>query len=245
MAEDVFSSRPPASDAAGHTSRVRVLIVEDEAPLASTLERGLRVEGFDCDVVHDGAEGFHQASSATYGAVVLDLLLPSMNGFTICRQLRDAANWTPVLILTAKDGDYDLVEALECGADDYLTKPFSFVILAARLRALMRRGHTPRPPALEAGRLVLDPYTRLCVDGERNIHLTPRETSVLAALLRRHPGVVSKDDMLTEVWGPEFEGDANIIDVYVGHLRRKLADPGTSVSITNVRGIGFRIESLT
>jgi DNA-binding response OmpR family regulator len=221
---------------------MRLLIVEDEAPLAATLARGLSAEGFDCDVVYDGAEGLWQATAASYAAIVLDLLLPSMNGFTVCRQLRDAGNWTPVLILTAKDGEYDLAEALDCGADDFLSKPFSFVVLNARLRALIRRGNVPRPPALENGTLRLDPFTRSCTAGRDNIELTPREAAVLAVLMRRHPGIVGKDEMLTQVWGPEFHGDANIVDVYVGHLRRKLAAAHAGVRITNLRGLGFRTD---
>lgn len=221
---------------------MRLLIVEDEVPLAETLARGLAADGFTCDVVHDGLEGLAQAQVVPYAAVVLDLLLPGMNGFAVCRELREAGTWTPVLILTAKDGDHDLAEALDCGADDFVSKPFSFVVLAARLRAIIRRGQAPRPPALENGALRLDPYTRSCTVDGRSLELTPRETAVLAALMRRHPGVASKDEVLTEVWGPEFEGDGNIVDVYVGHLRRKLAGVGASARIANVRGVGFRTE---
>jgi two-component system OmpR family response regulator len=223
--------------------KMRLLIVEDEVPLAAMLKRGLTAEGFDCDVVHDGAEGLGQAVAASYAAVVLDLLLPSMNGFMVCRRLREAENWTPVLILTAKDGDYDLAEALDCGADDFLSKPFSFVVLTARLRALVRRGHVARPPALENGDVRLDPFTRSCTVDGRCIELTPRETAVLTVLMRRHPGVVGKHEMLTEVWGPEFDGDDNIVDVYVGHLRRKLATAKANVRVANVRGLGFRTET--
>jgi DNA-binding response OmpR family regulator len=218
------------------------LIVEDEVPLAATLARGLEADGFACDVVHDGLEGLAQAQTTPYAAIVLDLLLPSLNGFAVCRELRDAGTWTPVLILTAKDGDHDLAEALDCGADDFVSKPFSFVVLTARLRAIIRRGHVPRPPALENGGLRLDPFTRSCTAGTAPIELTPRETAVLASLMRRHPGVVSKDEILTEVWGPEFAGDANIVDVYIGHLRRKLAAADADVRIANIRGLGFRTE---
>ncbi len=161
---------------------MRLLIVEDEVPLATTLARGLGADGFAYDVVHDGLEGLAQAQTAPYAAIVLDLLLPSLNGFAVCRELREAGTWTPVLILTAKDGDHDLAEALDCGADDFVSKPFSFVVLTARLRAIIRRGHVPRPPALENGGLRLDPFTRSCTAGERPIELTPRETAVLAAL---------------------------------------------------------------
>lgn len=222
---------------------MRLLIVEDEAPLALTLQRGLLADGFECDVVHDGAAGLWQAGAVSYSAIVLDLLLPRMNGFTVCHKLRDAENWTPVLILTAKDGEYDLAEALDCGADDFLSKPFSFVVLTARLRALIRRGHVPRPVVLENGDLRLDPFTRSCTAGERAIALTPREASVLEVLMKRSPGVVTKDELLTEVWGPEFDGPSNIVDVYIGHLRRKLADAQSTIGIGNVRGVGFRTAS--
>jgi two-component system, OmpR family, response regulator len=223
---------------------VRLLIVEDEVPLAATLERGLRADGFACDIVHDGAQGLARATaaSASYDAVVLDLLLPGMNGFTVCRRLREVENWTPVLILTAKDGDYDLAEALESGADDFLSKPFSFVVLTARLRALVRRGNVARPPALVNGGIRLDPFTGACTVSGTAIHLTPREVAVLAVLMRRHPGVVGKDELLAEVWGSDFERDANIVDVYVGHLRRKLTGAAAGVRIANLRGLGFRTE---
>jgi DNA-binding response OmpR family regulator len=223
---------------------VRLLIVEDEVPLAATLERGLRADGFACDIVHDGAQGLACAIavSPAYDAVVLDLLLPGMNGFTVCRRLREAENWTPVLILTAKDGDYDVAEALESGADDFLSKPFSFVVLAARLRALVRRGNVARPPALVNGGLHLDPITGACTAAGTRIELTPREAALLAVLMRRHPGLVGKDELLTEVWGSDFERDPNIVDVYVGHLRRKLTGAVAGVRIANLRGHGFRTE---
>lgn len=220
---------------------MRLLVVEDEVALADTIVRGLAADGFECDVVHDGADGLWQAQCGTYAAIVLDLLLPSMNGFTVCRKLREANNWTPVLILTAKDGEYDLAEALDSGADDFLSKPFSFVVLTARLRALIRRGHVPRPPALEAGALRLDPFTRVCAVGSTEVALTPRESDVLAHLLRAYPGLASKAELLLDVWGPDHDGDANIVDVYIGHLRRKLASAGKVVSIDNVRGFGFKV----
>ncbi len=222
---------------------MRLLIVEDEVRLATTLCRGLAADGFECEVVHDGAEGLRRTVDGAYAAVVLDLLLPSMNGYTVCRRLREWGNWTPVLILTAKDGDYDLAEALECGADDFLSKPFSFVVLTARLRALIRRGHVPRPPLLEVGDIQLDPFTRRSSAGAAEVALTAREAAVLACLLRRHPGVVTKVDILDEVWGTDAGVDDNIVDVYLRHLRRKLDAAGSSTVIENVRGVGFRLTS--
>jgi DNA-binding response OmpR family regulator len=219
---------------------VRVLVVEDEVALAEGVRRGLTAEGFSCDVAHDGLDGLWHAREHSYAIIVLDLLLPGMNGFTICRTLRSEGNYTPILVLTAKDGEYDEAEALDTGADDYLTKPFSFVVLVARLRALLRRGTTPRPPALSAGTLVLDPFTRACHRGGDVVRLTPRETDLLAALLRRSGGVASKAELLDEVWGPDFDGDPNIVEVYVGYLRRKLDAPFDVATIETVRGIGYR-----
>jgi two-component system, OmpR family, response regulator len=220
---------------------VRVLLVEDEAALAESVRRGLAAEGFHCDVAHDGLEGLWRAREHPYAIIVLDLLLPGMNGFEVCRTLRKDGNWTPILVLTAKDGEYDEAEALDTGADDYLTKPFSFVVLVARLRALIRRGSSPRPPALSAGTLVLDPFTRACHRGDVTIHLTPRETDLLTALLRRGGGVASKAELLDEVWGADFDADPNIVEVYVGYLRRKLDAPYGLATIETVRGVGYRV----
>lgn len=221
---------------------VRLLIVEDEVHLAETLDRGLTAEGFDCDVVHDGAEGLWQANSGAYAAIILDLLLPTMNGYTVARRLREENDWTPILILTAKEGEYDLVDALDCGADDFLSKPFSFVVLTARLRALIRRGHVAKPATLTTGGLCLDPFSALCTVDDTPIQLTSREASVLGVLMRRHPGAVARHEILTEVWGSDFNGDPNIVDQYISHLRRKLTLADASVQVTNVRSVGFRIE---
>ena len=175
---------------------VRILVVEDEVVLARSLARGLTAEGFDVDVVHDGTDGLWHAREHTYGAIVLDLLLPGMNGYQICGTLRAEQNWTPVLMLTSKDGEYDEAEALDTGADDFLSKPFSFVVLVARLRALTRRGSTPRPPVLSAGDLVYDPLSRGCHRGDVAVPLTAREIGLLETLMRRQGEVVPKRELL-------------------------------------------------
>jgi two-component system OmpR family response regulator len=220
---------------------VRVLLVEDEVALAESIARGLEAEGFSVDVVHDGHEGFARAQAHPYAAMILDLLLPGMNGFKVARELRAAGNWTPILVLTAKTGEYDEAEALDTGADDFLSKPFSFVVLLARLRALLRRGATPRPATLRVGSLELDPYTRGVRRGEVEVHLTAREFAVLEALLRRQGGVASKQEILEEVWGADFPGDPNIVEVYVRYLRKKLDLPFGLDTIETVRSAGYRV----
>jgi two-component system OmpR family response regulator len=222
---------------------VRVLVVEDEVTLADTIARGLTAEGFTVEVTHDGADGLWRAREHSYSAIVLDLLLPEMNGFQVCRTLRAEGVWTPILVLTAKTGEWDEAEALDTGADDFLSKPFSFVVLVARLRALVRRGSTPRAAVLSAGTLVLDPFTHSCHRRGVEVHLTPREFSVLAALLRRDGGVISKQEILDEVWGHEFGGDANIVEVYVRYLRRKIDSPFALDTIETVRHVGYRMVS--
>jgi two-component system OmpR family response regulator len=218
-------------------------VVEDEVHLGETVKRGLQAEGFDVELVHDGAEGLWRARERPYAAVVLDILLPGMNGYEVCRTLRDAGVWTPVLMLTAKTGEYDEAEALDIGADDFLSKPFSFVVLVARLRALARRGAAPRPRILTAGDLVLDPVTRSCHRGDDAVALTPRELALLAALLRRPGEVVPKRDLLREVWGDDFDGDANVVEVYMGYLRRKVDAPFGRRSLQTVRGAGYRVTT--
>lgn len=220
---------------------MRVLLVEDEVALAKSIARGLEAEGFSVDVVHDGYDGFSRAQDHPYAAIVLDLLLPGMNGFKVAKELRAAGNWTPILVLTAKTGEYDEAEALDTGADDFLSKPFSFVVLLARLRALLRRGATPRPATLSAGSLVLDPYTRSVQRAGTDVHVTAREFGVLEALLRRQGGVVSKQEILDEVWGADFPGDPNIVEVYVRYLRRKLDVPFGLDTIETVRSAGYRL----
>jgi two-component system OmpR family response regulator len=222
---------------------MRVLLVEDEPALAKTVAGGLVAEGFAVDVAHDGLDGLWRAREHPYGAIVLDLLLPGMNGFEVCRTLRTEGNWTPILVLTAKQGEYDEAEALDTGADDFLSKPFSFVVLLARIRALLRRGSTPRPPVLRVGSLMLDPYRRACERADQAIALTPREFALLECLMRKAQdgGVAVKSWILEEVWGPEFSGDPNVVEVYVGYLRRKIDAPFKVSTIETVRNVGYRV----
>jgi DNA-binding response OmpR family regulator len=182
-----------------------------------------------------------RAREHSYGAIVLDLLLPGMNGFQVCSTLRAEDNWTPILVLTAKDGDYDLAEALDTGADDYLSKPFSMVVLLARLRAVARRRPEIEPSVLRRGPLCIDVRRRTCKRGSDEIRLTPREFALLEHLVRQGDFISSKDDLLAEVWGPDFLGDPNIVEVYVRYLRKKLDTEGKGSLIENIRGIGYRV----
>jgi two-component system OmpR family response regulator len=220
---------------------VRILVVEDEVHLAESIGRGLAAEGFDVELTHDGLDGLWRVQERAYGAVVLDILLPGMNGYQVCRTLRAAGNWTPILMLTAKDGEHDEAEALDIGADDFLSKPFSFVVLVARLNALGRRGSSPRPPVLTAGDLEVDLATRACSRGETSIALTPRELSLLEALMASPGAVVPKDDLLRQVWGDDFDGDSNVVEVYVRYLRRKIDEPFGRRSLRTVRGHGYQL----
>ncbi len=221
---------------------MRVLVVEDERTLADGLRRGLEAEGFAADVAHDGADGLHLALEHPYDAIVLDLMLPGMSGFQVCAALRDAGVWTPIVVLTAKDGEYDEAEALDTGADDYVTKPFSYVALVARLRALIRRGAGERPPILEAGDLRFDPGARRAWRADVEVRLTAREASLFEFLLRRAGQVVSKTEVLDHVWDDRFDGDLNIVEVYVRHLRNKLDRPFGRAAIETVRGAGYRLD---
>jgi DNA-binding response OmpR family regulator len=222
---------------------MRVLVVDDEVPLAGALADGLRGEAFDVDVSHDGQEALWRAREGRYDAIVLDLLLPNMNGWEVCELLRQEQIWTPILMLTAKDGEFDEAESLDIGADDFLSKPFSFVVLVARLRALIRRGASARPQVLEFEDLRLDPRTRVCTRAGRPITLTRREFSLLEALLRRAGEVVPKSELLDRIWGVDFVGDANVnvVEVYVRYLRRKIDEPFCRPLIGTVRGIGYRL----
>ena len=220
---------------------MRVLVVEDEAKVAGAVRRGLEAEGFAVDLAADGPEGLWFAGENHYDVIVLDIMLPGMSGFRVCEQLRQAENWTPILMLTAKHGEYDVAEALDSGADDYLTKPFSFVVLLARIRALLRRSGRSAPTSYTAGDLRLDPATHRCYRGEVEITLTAREFEALEFLMRRVGEVVSKSEILDNVWDFAFDGDPNIVEVYVRHLRKKLDEPFGRHSIETVRGSGYRL----
>lgn len=220
---------------------MRVLVVEDEEHLAEAVARGLSAEGFEPVVVHDGLDGLAQAREGSFDAIVLDILLPGMNGYQVCRTLRGDGIWTPILMLTAKDGEYDEAEALDTGADDFLSKPFSFVVLVARLRAITRRRAETRPEPLSVGDLHLDPATRECRRGDEAVTLSPREFSLLETLMRHAGDVVPKTDLLDQVWGSEFGGDPNVVEVYVGYLRKKVDRPFERHDIQTVRGVGYRL----
>jgi two-component system OmpR family response regulator len=224
---------------------VRVLVVEDEVNLAETIRDGLGVEGFTVDLVHTGIDGLWAATETPYGAydaLILDIMLPGLSGYEVCRQLREREVWTPVLMLTAKDGEYDQADAFDLGADDYLTKPFSFVVLVARLRALIRRGAPQRPVVLSAGDLRLDPVQRRVTRGTDEISVTAREFALLEFMLR-HPGdVLSRTAIIENVWDAHFDGDPNIVEVYVGYLRKKIDHPYGRTAIRTVRGAGYRLD---
>jgi len=223
--------------------KMRVLVVEDEESLAEVVRRGLASDGFVVDVMHNGEDGLWAATENAYDVIVLDIMLPKLNGYKVVEQLRQRGVWTPVLMLTAKDGEYDQADAFDLGADDYLTKPFSFVILLARLRALIRRGAPERPVVLTVGDLSLDPARRRVERGPVEIMLTPKEFSLLEFLMHRRGEVVTKTEILDNVWDPAFDGDMNIVEVYVGYLRRKIDVPFDRRSIETVRGVGYRLAS--
>jgi len=220
-----------------------MLVVEDDVRMAALLRSGLAEEGFAVDVAHDGREGLWLATENRYDAVVLDVMLPLLSGYTVCRQLRTAGNWVPIMMLTAKDGEYDEAEALDNGADDYLSKPFSYVVLLARLRALVRRGGHERPVALAVGDLVVEPAGLRCRRGDTEIALTPKEFAVLHALARRPGDVISKRELLSQAWDFAYDGDPSIIEVYVSALRRKIDAPFGRTTLVTVRGAGYRLEA--
>jgi DNA-binding response OmpR family regulator len=220
---------------------MRVLVVEDEARLAASLRTGLQAEGFAVDVAPDGGEALWYARENEYDAILLDIMLPVLNGYKVCETLRAEKNWTPILMLTAKDGEWDQVEALDTGADDYVTKPFSFDVLLARLRSLLRRGTHERPTSLVVADLVLDPATRTVSRGDVALRLTSRELSLLEFLMRRRGDVVSRQQIFAHVWDHNFEGDPNIIEVYIARVRRKIDKPFGRATIETVRGSGYRL----
>jgi two-component system, OmpR family, response regulator len=222
---------------------VRVLVVEDEEGLAQGLRRGLEAEGFATDVAGSGTDGLWMAREHSYDAIVLDIMLPGLNGYLVCRTLRDEGIWTPILMLTAKDGELDEAEALDTGADDYVTKPFSYVALVARIRALIRRGATERPTILRAGDLRFDPGTRQAFRGDAELTLTFREAALLEFLLRNAGGVVSKTVIVDHVWQGDFDGSLKIVEVYIRHLRNKVDRPFGRAAIQTVRGAGYRLAT--
>jgi DNA-binding response OmpR family regulator len=221
---------------------MRILVVEDEVRLGSYLKRGLEADGHAVDMAADGENGLWMVRNQPYDAVVLDIMLPKLNGYQVCAKLRQEEDWTPILMLTAKDGEYDIAEALDTGADDYMVKPFSMVELLARLRALARRGSTARPAVLTAGDLKLDPAQHRMWRGDAEIQLTPREFALLELLMRRSGDVIPKLEILSHVWDWAFEGDPNIVEVYIGYLRRKIDTPFGRHDIRTVRGVGYRLD---
>ncbi|WP_424187846.1 response regulator transcription factor [Actinokineospora sp. G85] len=216
---------------------MRVLVVEDDVRLAGVLRAGLTAEGFDVDVVHDGVDGFWQAREGAHDVIVLDVLLPTISGYAVAERLRGEQVWTPILMLTAKDGEYDEADGLDVGADDYLRKPFSFVVLVARLRALARRGSVPRPRLLVHGGLTLDPESGECTVSGEPVVLQPRERVLLEVLLRNRDRVLSKDRLRNAVWGLDAQPETNVVEVYVSYLRRKV---GAS-RIETIRSLGYRL----
>ncbi|MFC0028053.1 response regulator transcription factor [Micromonospora chaiyaphumensis] len=218
---------------------MRVLVVEDETRLAASLRRGLQAEGFVVDVEATGPGGLDAARHGDYDAMILDVMLPGLSGYEVVRRLRAEERWLPVLMLSAKDGEYDQADGLDCGADDYLTKPFSYVVLLARLRALLRRGAPERPAVLAVGDLRLDPARRRVTRADAEVALTAREYALLAYLMRRPGEVVSKTELLDHVWDAAVETAPNAVEVYVGYLRRKIGRD----RLETVRGAGYRLAT--
>lgn len=219
---------------------MKLLLVDDDVKITSAVKRGLEAEGFTVEVSADGDDALWRATEGSYDLIVLDIMLPGRNGYRVCADLRAADNWTPILMLTAKDGDLDETEALDSGADDYLVKPFSFPVLVARIRALLRRSQgAPRPP-VGIGELRIDPAARRVWHGDREVRVTTREFDVLEFLVRRAGQVLSKSEILDGVWSDDFDGDPNIVEVYVARLRRKIGGgDGTDSPIVTVRGAGY------
>lgn len=222
---------------------MRILVVEDERRLARAIARGLEDRGFAVELAHDGATGLWKAREQTFDAIVLDIMLPQLSGYEVCRQLRAKDCWTPILMLTAKDGEFAEADGLDLGADDYLHKPFSYVVLVARLNALLRRGAPARPAQLVVGDLILDPGRRTARRGEVPIELTRREYSLLEYLMRSAGQTRSKYEILDHVWGADFDREPNVVEVYIGYLRRKIDQPFGTTTIDTVRGHGYLVRA--
>ncbi|AHC25676.1 MULTISPECIES: response regulator transcription factor [Mycobacteriaceae] len=222
---------------------MRVLIVEDEPRLSSTLAIGLRAEGFVVVEAANGVDGLWQATENDFDVVVLDIMLPGLNGYEVLRRMRAKSVWTPVLMLTAKDGEYDQTDAFDLGADDYLTKPFSFIVLVARLKALVRRAAPHQPPVLTAGTLSVDPGRRTVQRGDKALSLTPREFGLLEYLMRNKNVAVTKADILHNVWDAHYDGPDNVVEVYIGYVRRKIDIPFGTSTIETIRGVGYRLTA--
>jgi two-component system OmpR family response regulator len=221
---------------------VRVLVVEDDVKMAGLLRRGLGEEGLSADVARTGDDALWMADATEYDAIVLDVMLPGTDGFTVCRRLREAGTWTPVLLLTARNSVDDRVAGLDAGADDYLTKPFSFAELLARLRALVRRAPVERPTVLEVGDLRADPATRQVWRGDTEIGLSAKEFAMLETFMRRPGQVLSRYQLLEHCWDYAYENRSNVVDVYVRYLREKIDRPFGRGSIETVRGAGYRLK---
>ena len=223
---------------------MKILLVEDDKKIATVVKRGLEAEGFTVDVAFDGDDGFWLATEGSYDLILLDIMLPGRNGFLVCADLRTRDIWTPIIMLTAKDGDLDEAEALDAGADDYLSKPFSFPVLVARVRSMLRRvGGRNAPARADAGDLRIDPVSRRVWRGEAEITLTARQFDVLEFLIRRAGQVVTKQEILNGVWQYDFDGDLNIVEVYIRRLRSAIDDPFERRSIQTIRGAGYRLSA--
>jgi len=222
---------------------MRILVIEDEPKMAALLRRGLTEEGYAVDVVRSGTDGVWAATENPYDAIVLDVMLPDIDGFEVCRRLRNADRWAPVVMLTARDAVRDRVAGLDAGADDYLTKPFSFEELFARLRALLRRGAAERPPVLRVGDLTLDPAEHRVARGDIEVRLTAKEFALLEYLMRRAGEVLSRTRLIEHVWDFGYDGDSNVVDVYVRYLRDKIDRPFGRSSIETIRGSGYRLRT--
>ncbi|BDV31608.1 response regulator transcription factor [Microbacterium terricola] len=220
---------------------MKVLVIDDDVGMTTAVARGLTSEGFTVELADNGIDGLWRAREGGHDVIVLDIMLPGMSGYRVCAELRADGDWTPVLMLTAKDGDLDEAEALDTGADDYLVKPFSFPVLVARLHALLRRAALGSPPATSVGDLRMDVRARRAWIGEAQLPLTSREFDVLAFFLHHTGQLLSKSDILAGVWQDDFEGDPNIVEVYIARLRRKIAALTATPVIETVRGAGYRL----